>query len=147
MPFDRIRDYFGSPSSKVSGAGDWPELHQSWAGREIEMPKETAATRKVRPMNWYEKYWAAPDADAVTWPYLGTIALNRDLIEKNKQNLGDVLVHELTHVGQNRNTSILDFLKRMIPGGSGSYYEDPRETQAFEAERKRPVRRHDIELK
>lgn len=139
-----LLDYFRGTGTKVKGVEQWPELGHQWAGREHEMPKETAATNKVRPMNWYEKNFAAPDADAITWPW-GTIALNRDVIEKNKSNLGDVLVHELTHVGQNK-SGMLDYLKGLYRSNTGSYEADPREQEAFAAEINRKVRKRDIDL-
>lgn len=138
-----ILDYFRGNGTKVKGQ-KWPELEQSWAGREIEMPQETQDTSSVRPMNWYEKNFAAKDADAITWPW-GTIALNKDLIEKNKSNLGDVLVHELTHVGQNK-TGMLDYLKGLYRSATSSYEADPREQSAFAAEVNRKVRKKDIDL-
>lgn len=141
MP-NSLLDYFRGQRSKVKG--NWPQLEQSFAGREIEMPKETEATSSVRPMNWYEKNFAAPDADAITWPW-GTIALNKDLIEKNKANLDDVLVHELTHVGQNKK-GMLDYLKGLYRSATSSYEADPREQEAFAAEANRRVRRGDISL-
>lgn len=137
-----LLDYFRGNGTKVKG--NWPELEQKWAGREIEMPKETADTSSVRPMNWYEKNFAAPDSDAITWPW-GTIALNKDVITKNKSDLGDVLVHELTHIGQNK-VGMLDYLKGLYRSNTGSYEADPREQEAFAAEANRRVRRGDISL-
>jgi hypothetical protein len=135
-----ILEYF---RPKVSSQ-NWPQLDTAWAGREIEMPKETAAANKVRPMNWYEKNFAAPDADAITWPW-GTIALNRDVIEKNKQDLGTVLAHELTHVKQNQG-GLLNTLKGLYRSANSSYDADPKEQEAFAYEGTRPVRTRDISL-
>ncbi len=128
---------------KVSSEG-WPELDAAWAGREHELPNETQATNKVRPMNWYEKNFAAPDADAITWPW-GTIALNKDVINKNKQDLGTVLAHELTHVGQNQG-GLLNTLKGLYRSSQSSYDADPKEQEAFAYENTRPVRTRDISL-
>src|SRR5947207_15237053 len=92
---------FGNYNRKTlsdTNAKAWPELEQSWHGREIEMPDQTTNTNSVRPMNMFERFMN-PKADAVTYPW-NTIALNRPNIEQSKTNLSDVLVHELTHVGQ-----------------------------------------------
>lgn len=121
----------------------WPELEASWAGREIEMPKETSKTGRVRQMNRIEKFMA-PGADAVAWPW-GTIALDKDAIEANNSNLDDVLVHELTHVGQSSKRNILQKLMNAYRN-RGKYFTHPDEIAAFEAEEKRPVRRYDIDL-
>ena len=136
-----IRRMFGGPMSE-STATKWPELQSEWAGRELEMPAETTLTNRVRPMNWYEKYASGPNADAITWPW-GTIALNKDVIEQNKSNLGDVLVHELTHIGQK--PGILKYMRNLLPGGP-EYLARPEEQEAFQAEAERRVRRKDIQL-
>lgn len=86
---------------------EWPQLAQSWAGREMAMPNETAKTNRVMTMGPLMK-WLNPDAYAVTGP-LGTIALNRGLIEKDNQNLNDVLTHELTHVKQGKKGFLRNF--------------------------------------
>lgn len=140
----RIRQLFNSSAMSEADTDRYPELASAWAGREIEMPAEAAATGKVRPMNWYERKFAAPDADAITWPW-GTIAVNQDLIKQNKGDLGTVLAHELTHIGQN-SKGPLDYLKGLYRSAKGGYSSDPREIEAFEYESKRPVRTKDIDL-
>lgn len=137
-----LRKIFGGPISQ-SVQDKWPELATNWANREIDMPSETTATNKVRPMNWLEKY-AVPGADAVTWPW-GTIALNKDVMDKNKSNLGDVLTHELTHVGQGQKTGIIGNLRNTL-NAPASYLARPNEQEAFGAEASRNVRRGDIQL-
>lgn len=138
-----MRRLFGGPVSESTAAA-WPELEKSWAGREIEMPSETAATHKVRPMNWYEKYAVGPSGRAIAWPW-GTIALDREGIEREKMDLDDLLVHELTHVGQVKKSGLAKHLKETI-GASPEYLARPYEQEAFEAEASRNVRRTDIPL-
>lgn len=86
---------------RILGSGadsqNWPELENEFARMERQFPNEAAKARII-PMGPLQRM-RTPDAYAATGP-LGTIALNRDLIEKEKQNLGDVLSHELAHVGQ-----------------------------------------------
>lgn len=94
-----LRKIFGGPMSE-SMQSEWPELQREFVKREFDMPQEAAATNRMFRMGPVMK-WLNPDAYAVTGP-LGTIALNRELIEKDKQNLGDVLTHELTHIGQGK---------------------------------------------
>lgn len=84
---------------RILGSGadsqNWPELENEWARMERMYPDQTAKAR-ILPMGPLQRF-RSPDAYAATGP-LGTIALNRELIEKEKQNLGDVLSHELAHV-------------------------------------------------
>lgn len=112
---------------------EWPDLAQAWASRSAEMPRETAMTRSVRPMNAYERF-VSGDASAVTWPW-GTIALNRPAIEADKTDLNSTLTHELTHVGQR--PSLLRHLQNTVTNAlSGlGYTERPEEADAFAAER------------
>lgn len=85
----------------------WPDLAKSWASHEMSMPQETARTNRVMEMGPLMR-WLNPDAYAVTGP-LGTIAMNRGLIEKDKQNLDDVLTHELVHVRQGKKGFLRNF--------------------------------------
>lgn len=128
-----LRRIFGGPISE-STQEEWPELASAWAQQEFAMPSETTWTNRVRPFNFIEK-WLNPQADAIQWPW-GTIAINKPLVERDKQDLGDVLTHELTHVGQTKRGGWGDFISRMrekdIP-----YYRRPSEMAAFEAEKKR----------
>ena len=127
-----LQRVFGGPMSE-STAKEWPALEASMAGRQNEMPVESAKLGRVMPMGMLSKLMY-PDAYAVTGP-LGTVAMNRELIEKDKQNIDDVLTHELAHVGQ---------------GGSGfmrKFYEPNKvEDEAVNREALRNVRREDIRL-
>lgn len=86
---------------RILGSGaesqNWPELELEMARMERQFPNETAKARLMQ-MGPLQR-WRTPDAYAATGP-MGTIALNRQLIERENQNLGDVLSHELAHVGQ-----------------------------------------------
>lgn len=128
-----LRMLLGGPLSS-NLRKSWPELEQSWAGREIEMPEEAADVNKIAEMNWLQKRMY-PDTYGVTSPF-GTIGLNRELIEKDKQNLGDVLVHELAHVGQGKG----GFLRKF-------YEPNKLEDEAVNREALRNVRREDIPLR
>lgn len=128
-----IRRIFGGPLSE-STAQNWPQLQQQWAGREIEMPEETARVNRIINAGPLFRYFN-PDAYAVTGPF-GTVALNRPLIEKEGQDLGDVLTHELAHIGQGKK----GFLRK--------FYEPSKvEEEAINREAMRKVRRSDIPLR
>lgn len=114
-------------------AQNWPELERAWASRQINMPNETAATSRVTNMGPLFRTMN-PDAYAVTGP-MGNIALNRGLIEKDGQNIDDVLTHELTHVGQGKG----GFLRQL-------YGDSKVETDAIDAEAMRKTIRNDINL-
>lgn len=92
-----LRRLLGGPISQ-DVQQEWPELAKQWASHEMRMPKETTKATKVKPMNWLERMMHG-NAYAITRPW-NTIALNRPAIEQDKIDLGDVLTHELTHVGQ-----------------------------------------------
>jgi hypothetical protein len=127
-----MQKILGGPMSD-STARDWPALQQSMAGRQVEMPNESAKMGHVMPMGPISKMMY-PDAYGVTGP-LGTVSLNRELIERDNQNLDDVLSHELHHVGQGP----MGLLRQM--------YGDPNvENSAINREAMRNVRREDIPL-
>lgn len=127
-----IQRLLGGPMSE-STAREWPALQQSMAGRQIEMPNESAQMARVMPMGRFTKMMN-PEAYGATGP-LGTIALNRELIERDGQNIDDVLSHELHHVGQGP----MGLLRQI--------YGDPNvENSAINREAMRNVRREDIPL-
>jgi hypothetical protein len=154
MPYGSKEKSYGTPSPNLlrkllnlsamteEDTKQWPELATAWAGREIEMPEEAAATKSVRPMNWLEEKTVGRDAAGLTWPW-GTIALNKKNIEPG-QDLGEVLAHELVHVGQNANP--LNLLKNAYHTITKGYGSQPREEEAFERTNYRPVRTKDIVL-
>jgi hypothetical protein len=117
-----------------STAQNWPALSQEVANAEINMPAESQATNRVFEMGPISRT-LYPDTYAMTGP-LGTIGFNRQLIEQDKQNLGDVVTHELTHVGQG-----MRGFNRYIPGGRQEL-----ENEAVNAEAMRPIRREDVYL-
>lgn len=137
------RKLWNSSAMSEDVTKQYPDLASAWAGREIEMPAEAAATRNVRPMNWIENKFSGDDTVAMTWPW-GTIAINPDRAKQQKQNLGEVLAHELVHVGQNSNPMNLlrNAYHNLKPYGA----EQPREAEAFEYTARRPVRTKDISL-
>lgn len=112
----------------------WPELEKQWISQQMELPEETGSVPRIMEAGPIFKF-LNPEAYAVTGP-LGTISLNRELIERDKQDLGDVLAHELGHVKQ---------------GGKGylkQYYDrDALEREAINTEAFRKRRKKDIELR
>lgn len=128
-----LRRIFGDPISASTDKA-WPELRGAFAGRQIERPDLEGNVTSVKPMGMFNK-WRYPDAYAVTNPF-GGISLNRELIEKDKQDLGDVLIHEMTHANQGAG----GFLRKF-------YNPSPDEYAAINAEGLRKVRRGDIPLR
>lgn len=117
---------FGDPLS-TGNAEAWPELAKSWAGRQHEMPNEARGVGKLKPMNWLERKIYGPTVQGITYPW-GTIALNRENVEANKVNLDDLLVHEMTHIGQKQKGGILGMFSK-----GGSMDMPDYEQEAFEA--------------
>lgn len=131
-----LRRIFGEPLSQNT-AKQWPELEKQWAGRQIEMPNEEGKVTSLGTMNMFDKF-RYPDTFGVTGPF-GGIKLNRELIEKENADVGDILVHEMTHAGQGSG----GFLKRLVNPKLGNELEN----QAINKEALRKVRKHDIELR
>jgi len=128
-----LRRLLGDPISE-STSTRWPALAKAWGGRQIEMPRESAKVTNIGEMGPFTK-WRNPEAYAVTGPF-GTMRFNRELIEKNKQDLNDVMVHELAHVGQGP----LGYLK-------GIFDPNAQELEPITREAMRKVRKTDISLR
>ena len=127
-----IRRVFGDPISESTDK-EWPELRGAFAGREIERPDLAGSVTSVKPMGMFNR-WRYPDAYAVTNP-LGGIQLNKQLIDKEKSDINDILIHEMTHAKQGGG----GFLRKL-------YNPDPVEHEAINAEAMRKVRKTDIHL-
>ena len=128
-----LRRIWGDPISASTDKA-WPELRKVWSGRQIEAPDKEGSVTSVKPMGMFNK-WRYPDAYAVTGPF-GGIQLNRDLIQNENQDLGDVLIHEMTHAKQGGG----GFLRKF-------YNPSAVENEAIDAEVMRKVHRKDIELR
>ena len=128
-----LRRIFGDPISETTDK-EWPELRGAWSGRQIERPDIEGSVTSVRPMSMFNR-WRYPDAYATTNP-LGGIQLNRSLIEKEKQDVNDVLIHEMTHAGQGGG----GFLRKLFNPSID-------ENAAINAEAMRKVRKGNIELR
>lgn len=128
-----LRRIIGDPISESTDR-EWPELRKSFAGREIERPDLANKVTSVKPFGLFD-YWKNPNAYASTSPF-GGIRLNRERIETEKQDLNDVLVHEMAHAGQ----GLKGFLKSI-------YNPNKFEDEAINAEALRKVRKGDIHLR
>lgn len=128
-----LRRLFGDPMSQKT-TEEWPELAASWSGRQVERPDLAEKVTSVKPMGMWNK-WRYPDAYAVTNP-MGGIQLNRELINKEKSDIGDILIHEMTHAGQGAG----GFLRKF-------YNPSKDEDAAINAEALRKVRKTDIPLR
>ena len=128
-----LRRIFGDPISESTDKA-WPELRQVWSGRQIEKPDLEGNVSSIRPMGIFNK-WRYPDAYAVTSPF-GGIQLNKELIDKEKSDVGDILIHEMTHANQGAG----GFLRKF-------YNPNKDEYEAIDAEAMRKVRKTDIHLR
>jgi hypothetical protein len=133
MPESFLRKLFGDPISENTDKV-YPELRAAWSGRQIERPDLEGQVTSIKPMGIFNK-WRYPDAYAITNP-LGGIQLNRELINQDKQDLNDVLIHEMTHANQGWG----GFLRKI-------YNPSADENAAINAEALRKVRKEDIPLR
>lgn len=130
----RLLGMAGIGSLGESYGESWPELQKQWTNMEMEFPNETQRVPRVMEAGPVFKY-LNPEAYAVTGPF-GNIALNRELIEKEKQDLGSVLAHELGHVEQGKKGYLRQF-----------YDRDKLEREAINKEAFRNRRERDIPLR
>lgn len=112
------------------------------ATAQIERPREAAAAH-VAPMNALERF-LRPDALALAWPW-GRIAMNQPAIEQSGQDPGDIMAHELVHIGQRQRDGLIRTMLKTLTA-SPDYLARPYEQEALMAEQTRPVRRTDIQL-
>ena len=128
-----LRRLFGDPISESTDKA-WPELRAAWSGRQIERPDLEGNVTSIRPMPFWNK-WRYPDAYA-TMDSFGRMQINRELVDKEKQDINDVLIHEMTHANQ----GMSGFLRRL-------YNPSANENEAINAEALRKVRKTDIPLR
>lgn len=96
------------------------------------MPKEMEAAT-VREPNWFDKMFPlAPNVIAATDPFNRVVYKPEKLKGKSQDYINDILLHELTHVGQNlkRGGHFANFLS--FPDDY-SYAQNPNELEAFQA--------------
>lgn len=127
-----IRRLFGDPVSDDTEAAI-PGIRAAWMARQIERPDLEESVNSIRPMSAWNRYFN-PDAYAVTSPF-GGIQLNKELIGHDKQDINDVLIHEMTHAKQGKG----GFLRKL-------YNPSSVEDEAINAEAMRKVRKTDINL-
>jgi hypothetical protein len=125
-----IQRLFGLVSPQ---AQQWPQLNQAVANQGSIQPDLMNKVTRIMQMGPLFKMMN-PDAYAVTGP-IGTVALNKDLINKDNQNVEDVLAHEMVHVGQGSG----GFLRKF-------YQPSAVENEAVDKEAMRKVIRGDINL-
>jgi len=128
-----LRRIFGDPVSD-STEQQIPGIRASWMGRQVERPDLEGNVTSIKPMSMFNK-WRYPDAYAMTSPF-GSIQLNNDAITRDKQDMNDVLIHEMTHANQGMG----GFLRKL-------YNPSKDENAAINAEAMRKVRKTDIELR
>lgn len=128
------------PNEKRKSVNTSPSFASKLAGEvasaEIRMPEAAKRLRMAREMGPVSKFlW--PNAQAITGPF-GTMAFNPELIEKEQANLGDVVTHEMAHVGQGP----MAVLKSMFSPSARTKYE----YEAINKEALRPGKKGDINL-
>lgn len=126
------RRLMGDPISESTDK-EWPELRGIYSGREAERPDLAGNVTSVKPMGIFNR-WRYPDAYAVTNPF-GGIQLNKALIDKEHSDVGDILIHEMTHANQGGG----GFLRKLYNPSADEY-------AAINAEAMRKVRKTDINL-
>lgn len=112
----------------------YPEIEGAFMGRQIEMPREANAVTRISEMGPWGRMMS-PNAYASTGPF-GNIALNMDMIKQDKQDVNDVLAHEMTHARQGMMGHIKSLFGSRAP-----------EDEAINKESMRKVRRTDIQLR
>lgn len=120
------------------------------------MPDYIKATKKVRqempdvsnvpiePAGFFGRLFGG-NASATASPWTGNVSYNPEVMNRLSQDRAEnVFAHELTHSRKIRNTPYLQRLmnvgRSMIPGMEESYYNRPREMEAYQAERDRSTR-------
>ena len=134
-----------STSEQPSSAKSMPrdDYQSKLATAQIQMPRESAGA-KVQPMNAMERFLLPENVAAVTWPW-GRIGMHQGRIEGAGLDPGDVMAHELTHIGQQQKEGALRTMLRALTSNQ-EYLARPHEQEALQAEVMRPVRRTDINL-
>jgi len=113
-------------------ATQYPDVEKAFAGRSVEFPENAAKVNRIGEMGFLKRKLTG-DAYGSTSPF-GTIELNMPAIQRDKQDINDVLSHEMAHAGQ----GISGFLK--------SFYSREPEDKAINSEVFRKVRKTDIQL-
>lgn len=111
----------------------YPEVQGAYNTRSLEAPQDAANVRRIGEMGFLKKMLTG-DAYGSTSPF-GTIELNMDAIRRDKQDVSDVLSHEMAHAGQGMMGHIKQLFGDRTP-----------EDQAINAEVFRKVRKTDIPL-
>lgn len=98
----------------------------------------------IEPSGFFGKLFGGR-ATATASPWSGDISYNPDNMSgMSPDQIENILTHELTHSRQIQNTPYLsrftNVLKSMIPGMDESYYNRPREMEAYQSERDRSSR-------
>jgi len=110
-----------------------------------EMPDQAATS--VEPSGFLGKFLSR-GANASTSPWTGNVSFNPEMMDKmSPDEMENTFTHELTHSRQIQEkpwmNRFLDVGKSMLPGflggGDESYYQRPRELEAFQAEKDRTL--------
>lgn len=111
-----------------------PDIARAWAGRQVEFPEAAKNVMSVKPMSMFRKM-ISDNPYGYTSP-LGQISINLDQIRADKQDINDVMAHEMEHANQ----GMMGYFRNMLGIGND-------ENKAINAEAMRKVRRTDIPLR
>jgi len=122
--------------SRILGAFSGPALPDNVVQGQKILAKEAPdiATTPIQPYGALSRL-TAPQAEGYVVPGFGkTIYINPELMKgKSDQEVADTLLHELTHVRQNKSRSVIDNILQTF-GQQGPYGQRPDEMEAFQAE-------------
>lgn len=107
-----------------------------------EMPDQ--AETPIEPAGPIGRFFGG-NAIATASPWTGSVSYNPEAMSKlSPPEIENTLAHELTHSRQIQNTPYwqrpLNVIRSMIPGMDESYYQRPREMEAYQTERDRNLR-------
>lgn len=119
-----------------------PDINASIQKIKEENPDQ--ASTPVQPAGFFGKLLAG-NAEATTSPWTGAVSYNQEKMNNlSAPEQENILTHELVHSRQIQQTPYINrlanFAKSMIPGMDESYYNRPREMEAYQAERDRNMR-------
>lgn len=133
---------YGAPDPR--GAMDLARAHL-----ELSMPEESKLMRSFGPMDWLDRLNSQGLEGGVVAqanPHTGRVSYDFDRVSPDIMANDDVLAHELTHLRQGRDRTILGGLLEQLRQSRQPYLERADEQEAFEVERRRRSKRNDIVL-
>jgi hypothetical protein len=124
-----------------NGIGPSPGLMEN-SIKKIRGENPDLANTSIEPVGWLGRMLMG-SAEAITNPWTGNVSYDPNKMQQLSPNENEnILTHELTHARQVGNTPYLQRLMgvgRSMLGMDDSYYDRPRELEAFQSERNRTL--------